>query len=228
MNPHSDCTPTKKQTKALYQAQMHANPVKRSLEQSSDTVRRRNARTNQAVQEHESEQRAAAREVPGVREQEQSANTVRRAIARDEPGVPEHESAPMVTTSTQYLCIAISRPSPLSCRTSPSLCRIAVPPVAVIVSPVVVPRVAVVVPPVVLSPVAVVMPRVAVVVPHHRTARRRRCAARHPADPCRRCVTRHRSAPCRCRASRHRRRVACVVVSPVASSCHMYSKNDTL
>ena len=92
MNPHSDCTPTKKQTKALYQAQRRANPVKRSLEQSSDTVRRRNARTNQAVQEHESEQRAAAREVPGVREQEQSANTVRRAIARDEPGVPEHES----------------------------------------------------------------------------------------------------------------------------------------
>ncbi len=94
MNPHSYCTPTKKQTKALYQAQRRADPVKRSLEQSSDTVRRRNARTNQAVQEHESEQRAAAREVPGVRvrEQEQSANTVRRAIARDEPGVPEHKS----------------------------------------------------------------------------------------------------------------------------------------
>ncbi len=55
MNPHSDCTPTKKQTKALHQAQR--------LEQSSDTVQRRSARTNQAVQEHESEQRAAAREV---------------------------------------------------------------------------------------------------------------------------------------------------------------------
>jgi hypothetical protein len=43
------------------------------------------------VQEHESEQRAAAREVPGVREQEQSADTLKQAIARDEPGVQEHE-----------------------------------------------------------------------------------------------------------------------------------------
>jgi hypothetical protein len=33
MNPHSDCTPTKKQTKALHQAQRRANPVKRRLEQ---------------------------------------------------------------------------------------------------------------------------------------------------------------------------------------------------
>jgi hypothetical protein len=67
MNPQSDCTtPTKKQTKALHQAQMHADSVKRRLEQSSNTVQRRSARTNQAVQEHESEQRAAAREVPGV------------------------------------------------------------------------------------------------------------------------------------------------------------------
>jgi hypothetical protein len=37
MNPHSDCTPTKKQTKALHQAQRRANPVKRRLEQSSNT-----------------------------------------------------------------------------------------------------------------------------------------------------------------------------------------------
>ena len=67
MNPHSDCTtPTKKQIKALYQAQSRANTVKRRLEQSSDTVRRRSARINQAVQDHESEQRAAAREVPGM------------------------------------------------------------------------------------------------------------------------------------------------------------------
>ena len=71
MNPHSDCTPTKK---ALYQWQRRANPVVRSLEQSPDNVRRRNACTNQAVQEHESEQRAAAREELGVREQEQSAD----------------------------------------------------------------------------------------------------------------------------------------------------------
>jgi hypothetical protein len=92
MNPHSDCTPTKKQTKALHQAQRRANPVKRRLEQSSDTVRRRNAHTNQAVQVHESEQRAAAREVPGVREQEQSADTVRRAIVRTDQEVREHKS----------------------------------------------------------------------------------------------------------------------------------------
>ena len=88
MNPHSNCTPTKNQTKKalnLYQAQRRANPVRRSLDQSSDTVRRHNARTNQAVQVHESEQRAAARDVPGVREQEQSANTMRQAIARDKP-----------------------------------------------------------------------------------------------------------------------------------------------
>ena len=85
MNPHSDCTPTKK---ALYQRQRRANPVVRSLEQSYITVQRHNARTNhQAVREHESEQRAAAREEPGVREQEQSADTMRQAIAREEPGV---------------------------------------------------------------------------------------------------------------------------------------------
>ena len=86
MNSHSNCTctPTKK---ALYQRQRHANTVVRSLEQSSDNVRRCNARTNQAVREHESEQRAAAREELGVQEQEQSANTVRRAIVRTDQGV---------------------------------------------------------------------------------------------------------------------------------------------
>ena len=67
MNPQSDCTtPTKKQIKALYQAQRRADPVKRRLEQSSDTAQRQSARKNHAVQVHESEQQAAAREVPGV------------------------------------------------------------------------------------------------------------------------------------------------------------------
>ena len=66
MNPHFDCTPMKNRTKALYQAQRRSNHIVRSLEQSSDTVRRRNAHTNQAVQEHESDQLAAAREEPGV------------------------------------------------------------------------------------------------------------------------------------------------------------------
>ncbi len=42
----------KNQTKALYQATRRANPVSRSLEQSSDTARKR-----------------VAREEPGVREQ---------------------------------------------------------------------------------------------------------------------------------------------------------------
>ncbi len=93
MNPHSDCTPTKNQTKALYQARRRcANPVVRSLEQSSNTVRQRNAGTNQAVREHESEQQAAAREEPGVQEQEQSADTVQQAIVRTDQGVREHES----------------------------------------------------------------------------------------------------------------------------------------
>ena len=80
MNPQSDCTtPTKKQTKALHQAQRRADPVKRRLEQSSNTVQRRSARTNQAVQEHESEQQAAAREEPGVREHKSE----QRAAARE-------------------------------------------------------------------------------------------------------------------------------------------------
>jgi hypothetical protein len=74
MNPHSNCTPTKK---ALYQRQRRADPERRSLEQSSDSVRRAIVRTDQAVRDHESEQRTAAREEPGVREQEQSANTLR-------------------------------------------------------------------------------------------------------------------------------------------------------
>jgi hypothetical protein len=62
----------KNQTKALYQAQRCANPVVRSLEQSSDTGQRR-----------------IAREVLGVQEQEQSANTQQQAVAREEPGVQE-------------------------------------------------------------------------------------------------------------------------------------------
>ena len=83
MKPRSDCTRTKKQTKAPDLAQRHADPVKRRLKQSSNTVQSCSACTNQAVQEHDSEQQAAAREVPGVQEQEQLANTMRRAIARD-------------------------------------------------------------------------------------------------------------------------------------------------
>jgi len=66
----------KNQTKALYQAQRRANPVVRSLEQSSDTGKKR-----------------IAREKPGVREQrleqEQPADTMRRSVAREEPGVRE-------------------------------------------------------------------------------------------------------------------------------------------
>jgi hypothetical protein len=52
MNPHSDLN----QTKAAYQAQRRANPVVRSLEQSSNTVQRADACTNQGVRERESEQ----------------------------------------------------------------------------------------------------------------------------------------------------------------------------
>ena len=93
----------KNQTKALYQATRRANPVVRSLEQSSDTARKRIAREEPGVREQRREQeqpadtvrRAVAREEPGVREQrreqEQPADTVRRAVAREEPGVREQE-----------------------------------------------------------------------------------------------------------------------------------------
>ena len=60
------------------------------------------AREVPGVQEHETEQRAAARDEPGVREQEQSANTVSRAIARDEPGVREHETASAYQSKRHY------------------------------------------------------------------------------------------------------------------------------
>ena len=91
----------KNQTKALYQAKWRANPVVRSLEQSSDTERKRVAREEPGVREQRREQeqpadtvrRAVAREEPGVqeqrREQEQPANTRQRAVAREEPGVRE-------------------------------------------------------------------------------------------------------------------------------------------
>jgi len=84
----------KNQTKALYQAQRRANPLVRSLEQLSNTGRRRIAREEPGVQEQRQEQeqpantrqQALAREEPGVREQwqeqEQPANTRQRAAAR--------------------------------------------------------------------------------------------------------------------------------------------------
>jgi len=111
----------KNQTKALYQAERRANPVVRSLEQSSDTGQKCIAREEPGVREQRREQeqpadtkepgvreqrqeqeqpantrqRAVAREEPGVREQrreqEQPADTVRRAVAREEPGVREQE-----------------------------------------------------------------------------------------------------------------------------------------
>ncbi len=52
----------KNQTKVLYQAQRHANPVVRSLEQSSNTGRRRIAREVLGVRDHQSEQRALGRD----------------------------------------------------------------------------------------------------------------------------------------------------------------------
>ena len=55
-------------------------------------MRRRSARTNQAVQEHEqlanTVRRGIARDEPGVREQE----TEQRAAAREVPGVREQET----------------------------------------------------------------------------------------------------------------------------------------
>jgi len=89
----------KSQTKALYQAQRHANPLVRSLEQSSNTGQRCIAREEPGVREQRREQeqpantrqQALAREEPGVREQrreqEQPANIQQQAVAREEPGV---------------------------------------------------------------------------------------------------------------------------------------------
>jgi len=87
----------KNQTKALYQVTRRANPVLRSLEQSSDTARKRIAREEPRVREQRQEQeqpadtvrQAVAREEPGEQrqEQEQPANTRQRALAREEPGV---------------------------------------------------------------------------------------------------------------------------------------------
>ena len=92
MNPHSDFTPTKKQTKALYQAQRHADPVKRSLEQSSNTVQRRNARTNQAVQEYESELGAALKNFPAQKKKKSFGSTYTRVHKKG--GTKLHETAP--------------------------------------------------------------------------------------------------------------------------------------
>jgi hypothetical protein len=61
-------TRLKNQTKALYQAQRRSNLVVRSLEQSSNTGRRRIAQEVLKVRDDESEQRAVAREEPGVQE----------------------------------------------------------------------------------------------------------------------------------------------------------------
>jgi len=54
------------------------------------------------VPEHESEQRAAAREVPGVREQDQSADAMRRAIVRTDQWVQEHESEQRAAAREHY------------------------------------------------------------------------------------------------------------------------------
>jgi len=66
----------KNQTKTHYQATRRANPVLRSLEQSSDIAQKRIAREEPGVREQR-------------REQEQPANTRQRAVAREEPGVRE-------------------------------------------------------------------------------------------------------------------------------------------
>ena len=94
----------KNQTKALYQAQRHANPVVRSLERSSDTG-----------------QRCIAREVLGVQEQEQSANTQQQAVAREEPGVQEQrqEQEQPVDTVRQ----AVARLDPEVREQRPSVAR---------------------------------------------------------------------------------------------------------
>ena len=71
MNPHSPIK-TRNQRKAAAQAQRHADPVRRSLEQSVDNEQRAVAREDPAVQARDSAQQAVAREDPVVRSLEQS------------------------------------------------------------------------------------------------------------------------------------------------------------
>jgi hypothetical protein len=85
----------KNQTKALYQATRRANPVVRSLEQSSDTGRKRIAREEPWVREQR-------------REQEQPANTRQRAVAREEPGVSATRKS-SITKFPSFMCILLCR-----------------------------------------------------------------------------------------------------------------------
>ena len=102
MIPQSDCTtPTKKQIKALWQAQRRADTVMRQssdtvrrrsprtrgmrrLEQSSDTVRRRSARTNQAVR---TVRRGTARDEPSARRTDDPGPVIDRAHAGECGGI---------------------------------------------------------------------------------------------------------------------------------------------
>jgi hypothetical protein len=57
-------------------------------ENPDESLQRAAAREVPGMREHESEQQAAAREEPGVREHE----SLQRAAAREVPGMREHES----------------------------------------------------------------------------------------------------------------------------------------
>jgi hypothetical protein len=83
----------KNQTKALYQATRRANPVVRSLEQSSDTGQKRIAREEPGVREQR-------------REQEQPANTRQQAVAREEPGVSATRKS-SITKFPSFMCILL-------------------------------------------------------------------------------------------------------------------------
>jgi hypothetical protein len=62
------------------------------------------------VRDHESEQRAVAREESGVQEQEQSANTQQRAAAREEPGVQEQWQEQEQPANTRQQAVAREEP----------------------------------------------------------------------------------------------------------------------
>ena len=77
----------------LLKAQRCADPARRSLEQSVNTVQRALARADPAVRARDSAQQAVAREDPVVRSLEQSTDTEQRALAREDSAVRARESS---------------------------------------------------------------------------------------------------------------------------------------
>ncbi len=70
-----------------------------------ESEQRSASREEPGVQEHKSEQRAAAREEPGVREHESEQGSA----SREEPGVQEHESEQRGTGESRTVVVFVPR-----------------------------------------------------------------------------------------------------------------------